>query len=202
MLRNLLVRRSLQLLDEQLRQPVPGHRRLHISNIPRTDGIRIAQYHGTFLCATSAERIHLVLEFEALVGPVRRVRVDLPRRRMPPLDGFESEALIQEGLAALMSGRTTFVIAHRLSTIRSADQILVLENGGIVERGTHTQLLDYGGRYFELYTRQAGIEANRFVNPGERELADAESCEGPKERREGLGEVARDLLGFTPSPRS
>ena len=114
----------------------------------------------------------------------------------------ESEALIQEGLAALMSGRTTFVIAHRLSTIRSADQILVLENGVIVERGTHTQLLDYGGRYFELYTRQAGIEANRFVNPGERELADAESCEGPKERREGLGEVARDLLGFTPSPRS
>src|SRR2546422_4444720 len=114
----------------------------------------------------------------------------------------ESEALIQEGLAALMSGRTTFVIAHRLSTIRSADQILVLENGVIVERGTHTQLLDYEGRYFELYTRQAGIEANRFVNPGERELADAESCEGPKERREGLGEVARDLLGFTPSPRS
>src|SRR5881396_43874 len=114
----------------------------------------------------------------------------------------ESEALIQEGLAALMSGRTTFVIAHRLSTIRSADQILVLENGVIVERGTHTQLLDYRGRYFELYTRQAGIEANRFVNPGERELADAESCEGAKERREGLGEVARDLLGFTPSPRS
>src|SRR5213594_3657736 len=114
----------------------------------------------------------------------------------------ESEALIQEGLAALMSGRTTFVIAHRLSTIRSADQILVLENGVIVERGNHAQLLDYGGRYFELYTRQAGIEANRFVNPGERELADAESCEGPKERREGLGEVARDLLGFTPSPRS
>ena len=114
----------------------------------------------------------------------------------------ESEALIQEGLGALMSGRTTFVIAHRLSTIRSADQILVLEDGVIVERGTHMQLLAYGGRYFELYTRQAGIEANRFVNPGERELAPDGESEGPKERREGLGEVTRDLLGFTPSPRS
>jgi ABC-type multidrug transport system fused ATPase/permease subunit len=114
----------------------------------------------------------------------------------------ESEALIQEGLGALMSGRTTFVIAHRLSTIRSADQILVLEDGVIVERGTHMQLLAYGGRYFELYTRQAGIEANRFVNPGEKELAaETESNEGPKERREGLGEVARDLLGFTPTGR-
>ena len=114
----------------------------------------------------------------------------------------ESEALIQEGLAALMAGRTTFVIAHRLSTIRSADQILVLEDGVILERGTHTQLLAHGGRYFELYTRQAGIEANRFVNPGETEpSADAESNEALKERREGLGEVARDLLGFVPTPR-
>jgi subfamily B ATP-binding cassette protein MsbA len=81
----------------------------------------------------------------------------------------ESEALIQEGLAALMAGRTTFVIAHRLSTIRSADQILVLEQGLIVERGSHTQLLALGGRYFDLYTRQAGLEANRFVNPGEKD---------------------------------
>jgi ABC-type multidrug transport system fused ATPase/permease subunit len=83
----------------------------------------------------------------------------------------ESEALIQEGLAALMAGRTTFVIAHRLSTIRSADQILVLEQGVIVERGNHTQLIERGGRYFDLYTRQAGIEANRFINPGEFEPA-------------------------------
>src|SRR5262249_35330168 len=114
----------------------------------------------------------------------------------------ESEALIQEGLAALMSGRTTFVIAHRLSTIRSADQILVLEDGVIVERGTHTQLLAYGGRYFDLYTRQAGIEANRFINPGEMERSvDSESGEAVKERRDGLGEVAQDLLGFTRSPR-
>jgi ABC-type multidrug transport system fused ATPase/permease subunit len=115
----------------------------------------------------------------------------------------ESEALIQEGLAGLMAGRTTFVIAHRLSTIRSADQILVLEQGVIVERGTHTQLLAHGGRYFDLYTRQAGIEANRFINPGERDPdADAESDEQQKERREGLGEVARDLFGFTRSSRS
>ena len=79
----------------------------------------------------------------------------------------ESEACIQQGLAALMKGRTTFVIAHRLSTIRSAHQILVVEDGMIVERGSHEQLLGAEGRYFDLYTRQAGLEANRFVNPGE-----------------------------------
>jgi len=79
----------------------------------------------------------------------------------------ESEALIQEGLAELMKGRTTFVIAHRLSTIRNADAILVLEAGRIVERGSHAALLARGGRYFDLYTRQYGIEANLFLNPGE-----------------------------------
>jgi subfamily B ATP-binding cassette protein MsbA len=83
----------------------------------------------------------------------------------------ESEAMIQQGLAALVTGRTTFVIAHRLSTIRSSDQILVLEGGVIVERGRHDELLEFGGRYFELYTRQAGIEGNRFLNPGEKERA-------------------------------
>jgi subfamily B ATP-binding cassette protein MsbA len=115
----------------------------------------------------------------------------------------ESEALIQEGLAALMRGRTTFVIAHRLSTIRSADQILVLESGVIVERGTHAKLLAHGGRYFDLYTRQAGIEANRFINPGEMELeTDVATDEKGKEGREGVGEVARDLFGFTRSSRS
>jgi subfamily B ATP-binding cassette protein MsbA len=81
----------------------------------------------------------------------------------------ESEMLIQEGLAALMHGRTTFVIAHRLSTIRSANQIVVLEDGRIVERGTHEELIARQSRYFDLYTRQAGVEANRFINPGEKE---------------------------------
>ncbi len=115
----------------------------------------------------------------------------------------ESEALIQEGLAALMRGRTTFVIAHRLSTIRSADQILVIEAGMIVERGTHAELLALGGRYFDLYTRQAGLEANRFINPGERETeTDVKADEGRKDGRESLGEVAGDLLGFTRSSRS
>jgi subfamily B ATP-binding cassette protein MsbA len=79
----------------------------------------------------------------------------------------ESEQLIQEGLQRLRTGRTTFVIAHRLSTITSADQILVLEQGQIVERGTHRELLALGGRYRELYDRQYKLEADRFINPGE-----------------------------------
>src|SRR6202163_2242261 len=79
----------------------------------------------------------------------------------------ESEALIQEGLRYLMRGRTTFVIAHRLSTIRRADQILVVESGRIVERGTHETLYSLGGRYWDLYTRQHGVEANLFLAPGE-----------------------------------
>jgi ABC-type multidrug transport system fused ATPase/permease subunit len=82
----------------------------------------------------------------------------------------ESEALIQDGLAALRRHRTTFVIAHRLSTIRSADQILVIEGGRIVERGTHAELLARGGRYRALHDRQYRFESERFVNPGE-ELA-------------------------------
>ncbi len=79
----------------------------------------------------------------------------------------ESEALIQHGLSFLMKGRTTFVIAHRLSTIRRADQILVVEQGRIVERGSHQELYAAGGRYFDLYTKQHGLESNLFLAPGE-----------------------------------
>ena len=79
----------------------------------------------------------------------------------------ESEAAIQDGLRSLRRGRTTFVIAHRLSTIRSADQILVIEGGEIVERGTHTELLAKHGRYRQLYDKQYRFEKDLFINPGE-----------------------------------
>jgi subfamily B ATP-binding cassette protein MsbA len=79
----------------------------------------------------------------------------------------ESEAMIQDGLRTLRRGRTTFVIAHRLSTIQSADQILVLEAGEIVERGTHDDLLAQNGRYRQLYDKQYRFERDRFINPGE-----------------------------------
>jgi ABC-type multidrug transport system fused ATPase/permease subunit len=82
----------------------------------------------------------------------------------------ESEALIQTGLNFLMQGRTTFVIAHRLSTIRRADQILVVEQGHIVERGTHQTLYNLNGRYRDLYDRQHGLEANLFLAPGEGDI--------------------------------
>jgi subfamily B ATP-binding cassette protein MsbA len=86
----------------------------------------------------------------------------------------ESEAMIQAGLSQLMQGRTTFVIAHRLSTIRRADQILVVEEGRIVERGNHAELFALGGRYYDLYTRQHGLEANLFLAPGEGDVVPAE----------------------------
>jgi ABC-type multidrug transport system fused ATPase/permease subunit len=90
----------------------------------------------------------------------------------------ESEALIQEGLRYLMRGRTTFVIAHRLSTIRRADQILVVEAGRVIERGTHETLYALGGRYFDLYTKQHAVEANLFLAPGEgSDLEDARGVE-------------------------
>jgi subfamily B ATP-binding cassette protein MsbA len=79
----------------------------------------------------------------------------------------ESEQQIKEGLRALRSGRTTFVIAHRLSTIQSSDQILVLEHGEIVERGTHQELLALAGRYKQLYDTQYRTEMDQFINPGE-----------------------------------
>ena len=89
----------------------------------------------------------------------------------------ESEALIQEGLRYLMRGRTTFVIAHRLSTVRRADQILVVEGGQIIERGTHETLYAAGGRYFDLYTKQHGLVSNLFLAPGETTAEAGETAE-------------------------
>ncbi|MGD0298476.1 MAG: ABC transporter ATP-binding protein [Bryobacteraceae bacterium] len=100
----------------------------------------------------------------------------------------ESEALIQEGLRYLMQGRTTFVIAHRLSTIRRADQILVVEAGRIVEHGTHEALYAARGRYYDLYTKQHGIEANLFLAPGEgEEQPTANGARAPQSVPQGAG---------------
>ena len=105
----------------------------------------------------------------------------------------ESEAAIQEGLSFLMKGRTTFVIAHRLSTIRRAEQILVVEEGRIVERGTHQSLYDLQGRYYDLYTRQHGIDSNLFLAPGEGDAV-PEAVEAPK-LRAAAPPTAASLLG-------
>jgi ABC-type multidrug transport system fused ATPase/permease subunit len=93
----------------------------------------------------------------------------------------ESEAIIQEGLRYLMRGRTTFVIAHRLSTIRRADQILVIEAGRIIERGTHESLYALSGRYYDLYTKQHGIETNLFLAPGEGDVLTEEPAAAQRE---------------------
>ena len=109
----------------------------------------------------------------------------------------ESEALIQEGLAKLMRGRTTFVIAHRLSTIRRADQILVIEAGRIVEHGTHKSLYAAGGRYYELYTKQHGLESNLFLAPGEGDViksAESQSL-APSPASPDLLRLLRDRSG-------
>ncbi len=95
----------------------------------------------------------------------------------------ESEAMIQDGLQSLRQGRTTFVIAHRLSTIRSADQILVLEHGEIVERGTHEELIDRSGRYRQLYDKQYKFERDRFINPGEDFTPEPEAAAIPRAPR-------------------
>jgi subfamily B ATP-binding cassette protein MsbA len=92
----------------------------------------------------------------------------------------ESEAYIQQGLKYLMQGRTTFVIAHRLSTIRQADQILVVEAGRIVERGRHEELLALHGRYYDLYTRQHGLETNLFLAPGEGDKVEEQNGAGAR----------------------
>lgn len=95
----------------------------------------------------------------------------------------ESEQMIQQGLSYLMRGRTTFVIAHRLSTIRRADQILVVERGQIVERGTHEELYTLRGRYFELYNKQHDLESNLFLAPGEGDATTGEAPETSKQNR-------------------
>jgi subfamily B ATP-binding cassette protein MsbA len=105
----------------------------------------------------------------------------------------ESEALIQEGLRYLMRGRTTFVIAHRLSTIRRAEQILVVEAGRIIERGTHESLYAQGGRYYDLYTRQHGLESNLFLAPGE---GDGGSSEEATAEAGGRARDASDPLNL------
>ncbi len=108
----------------------------------------------------------------------------------------ESEALIQQGLAYLMKGRTTFVIAHRLSTIRRADQILVVEQGRIVERGNHEQLYDARGRYRELYDKQHGLESNLFLAPGEGDFVPEAGAAGRGEGRDaGLADALRIARG-------
>ena len=91
-----------------------------------------------------------------------------------------------------MKGRTTFVIAHRLSTIRRADQILVVEDGRIIERGTHESLYAEHGRYYDLYTKQHGVEANMFLAPGE---GDKMKHEAPKEERDAAGSPMGALRG-------
>src|ERR1700678_2612330 len=107
----------------------------------------------------------------------------------------ESEQMIQQGLSYLMHGRTTFVIAHRLSSIRPADQILVIEQGQIVERGTHEKLYALRGRYFELYTKQHGLESNLFLTPGEGNAAPVGDDVGSKQNgnEPAITEVMRFL---------
>ncbi|MBI3933688.1 MAG: ABC transporter ATP-binding protein [Acidobacteria bacterium] len=107
----------------------------------------------------------------------------------------ESEALIQEGMGWLIRGRTTFVIAHRLSTIRRADQILVVEDGRIVERGDHESLYAAHGRYCELYTKQHGLESNLFLAPGEGDFAEAAAGADSSPRGAGANSEP-DALGI------
>jgi subfamily B ATP-binding cassette protein MsbA len=106
----------------------------------------------------------------------------------------ESEAQIQEALSHLMLGRTTFVIAHRLSTIRRADQILVVEGGRIVERGTHETLYAQKGRYFDLYTRQHGVESNLFLAPGEGSASALEDRAPARKGEAGTGPGFTDAV--------
>lgn len=116
---------------------------------------------------SGGQRQRLSIARAILAGP----RILILDEATSSLDS-ESEAMIQHGLSYLMQGRTTFVIAHRLSTIRRADQILVVEGGLIIERGTHATLYSLGGRYYDLYTRQHGLEENLFLAPGEGDIVE------------------------------
>jgi ABC-type multidrug transport system fused ATPase/permease subunit len=107
----------------------------------------------------------------------------------------ESEQMIQQGLSYLMQGRTTFVIAHRLSTIRRADQIMVMEQGRIVERGTHSQLYAAHSRYYDLYTRQYGVETNLFLAPGEGDAVAANGDGSDARNGDAKADTLRVLRG-------
>jgi subfamily B ATP-binding cassette protein MsbA len=103
----------------------------------------------------------------------------------------ESEALIRDGLRTLRRGRTTFVIAHRLSTIQSADQILVLEDGRIVERGTHTELIAVAGLYRRLYEKQRMIAEDVYVNPGEDPVPEADRAVASVDEKQAIARLSR-----------
>jgi ABC-type multidrug transport system fused ATPase/permease subunit len=114
----------------------------------------------------------------------------------------ESEALIQEGLRFLMRGRTTFVIAHRLSTIRRADQILVVQDGLVIERGTHAQLYAAQGRYRDLYDKQHAVESNLFLAPGEGDKAEDQNTDGNGSSAARPDGAIPDALGIMRSGNS
>ena len=155
---------------------------LDACRIARVDEFAVVGERGVKLSGGQRQRVSIA---RAILADPRILILD---EATSSLDS-ESEALIQEGLAHLLQGRTTFVIAHRLSTIRRADQILVVEQGEVVERGTHAELLARGGRYYEMYTKQHGVESNLFLAPGEGdkppgegkpgEGLEAESASGP-----------------------
>ncbi len=105
----------------------------------------------------------------------------------------ESEALIRDGLRALRRGRTTFVIAHRLSTIQSADQILVMDDGEVVERGTHTELLIEGGLYRRLYEKQRLLAEDTYVNPGEDPIPETERASAEPNEERAVSALSRRI---------